>query len=170
MKIHAPEIRILAHDELSVLDHVFPSEYNRTHADDLSDQARGELSFLVAWLDGEPAGHVLVKWTGARQPVPAAAFPHCPEIYRLTVRKRFRRRGIASALVRACVSEAKRLGHTFIGLGTDPSVADENNLYIKLGFIDSGIGLFDDVYEIAQEGGSRVVRVATKFVVKKLDR
>lgn len=162
------EIRMVTPEDLAALEQVFPSEFNRTHADDLADQALGKKSFLVAWIDGKPAGHVLVNWHGARQPEPAAAFPGCPEIFRLSVRPPYRHRGIATALVRECESEAKSRGHATIGLGTDPAVPEDHSLYIRVGFADSGIGLFHDVYEILRKNKVQVVKADTKFLVKKL--
>jgi GNAT superfamily N-acetyltransferase len=166
--MYQPEIRLVSHEDLSALEHTFRSEYDRTHADDLADQARGEKSFLVAWMDGGPVGHVLVNWRGARQPEPAAAFPGYPEIFRLAVLEPYRHRGIATALVRACESEARQRGHARIGLGTDPAVQEEDNLYIRLGYVDSGIGLFDDVYKVTRGGKVCSVRAKTKFLIKRL--
>lgn len=166
--MHRPEIRMVKPGDLEVLAHTFRSEYNRTHADDLADQARGEKSFLVAWVDGGPVGHVLVSWQGARQPEPAAALPGCPEIFRLAVLEPYRHRGIATALLRACESEARERGHVRIGLGTDPAVREENNLYLRLGYVDAGIGLFDDVYKVKRGDRVYTVRAGTKFLVKHL--
>lgn len=163
-----PVIRMAAREDLAALEHTFPSEFNRTHADDLADQELGKKSFLVAWMDGEPVGHVLVSWQGARQPEPAAAFPGCPEIFRLTVLEPYRRRGIATALVHACESEARQRGHVRIGLGTDPAVPEEQNLYIRLGYVDSGIGLFDDVYKTTRGSKVYTARQGTKFLIRQL--
>lgn len=163
-----PDIREVAREDLAALEHAYTSEYGRSHADDLADQTLGEKSFLVAWVDGEPVGHVLVNWQGARQPEPAAAFPGCPEIFRLAVLESYRHRGIATALVRACESEARRRGHVRIGLGTDPAVPEEQNLYISLGYVDSGIGLFDDVYKTTRGSKMYTVRESTKFLIKTL--
>jgi len=162
------DIRAVAREDLAALELTFRSEFNRTHADDLADQALGEKSFLVAWVNDEPVGHVLVNWQGARQPEPAAAFPGCPEIFRMAVLEPYRRRGIATALARACETEARQRGHVRIGLGTDPAVPEEKNLYIGLGYVDSGIGLFDDVYKVTREDGVHTVRAVTKFLIKQL--
>lgn len=163
-----PQITMARRGNLAALEGTFPSEFNRTHADDLADQTLGAKSFLIAWVDDEPVGHVLVNWQGARQPEPAAAFPGCPEIFRLAVLEPYRRRGIATALVRACESEAGQRGHARIGLGTDPAVPNEKNLYTALGYVDSGIGLFDDVYKVTRENDVYTVRAATKFLIKQL--
>lgn len=169
MKIRQPDIKMVTREDLASLDPAFPSEFNRTHADDLADQALGDKSFLVAWINAEAVGHVLVNWQGARQPEPAAAFPGCPEIFRLAVREPYTRRGIATVLLGACESEARQRGHARVGLGTDPHVPEEHNLYLRLGYLDAGIGLFDDVYRIARGGKVRVLREPTRFLIKLLD-
>lgn len=163
-----PDIRKVTQADLAALDRAFDSEHDRTHADDLADQDRGDKSFLAAWMDNEPVGHVLVNWRGARQAEPAAAFPGCPEIFRLTVLEPYRHCGIATALVRACESLARQRGHAIIGLGTNPAVPTEHNLYAKLGYVDSGIGLFDDVYKVMQGNRVREVRAPTAFRIKTL--
>ncbi len=151
-----PEVRSITRHDLAALEASFYSEFGRSHADDLADQDRGEKSFLVAWWDGSPVAHVLVNWRGARQPEPAEAFPGCPEIFRLGVSEPYRGRGIATELLRACEAKALYRGHTAIGL--------------RLGYGDSGIGLFDDVYQAETGGRVHTVRAPTRFLVKQLHR
>ena len=89
IKFKAPvkscEIRPIAGTDLDVLDDTFRSEFDRTHADDLTDHNAGLKTFLVAWVELELAGHVFVNWQGPRQVEPYTAFPGCPEIHRLHV-------------------------------------------------------------------------------------
>lgn len=162
------DIRPVAESDLEVLDATFRSEYGRTHADDLQDHLAGIKTFLVAWVDAEPAGHVFVNWDGPRQKEPANAFPDCPEIHRLGVLEAFRHRGIAAALIEACEAEAVARGVARIGLGTDPGLPEESNLYYRLGYADAGLGIFKDVYKIRRETTVVTVEDDTRFLVKEL--
>src|SRR5690606_30984907 len=105
--------------DLPRLNRTFHSEYLRTHSDDLAAQERGELSFLVAWIGKYPVAHAFVNWSGPRSDQVKPHYPNCPEVYRLTVLKQYRSKGIGSSLLRACYEEALQRGFTQIGLGVD---------------------------------------------------
>ena len=150
--------------DVEVLTETFASSWGRTHADDIEDQSRGTLSFYVAWLDEQPVGHAFVSWAGARQPKPAAAFPGVPEINRLSVLETFQRRGIAAKLIAQCEQEARDRGIATMGLGTDPDLPRSENLYFRLGYRDSEVGIFDDVYRWVKDG--REIREDTQFLIK----
>lgn len=163
------QIRPIASTDLEIMDDSFRSEFDRTHADDLIDHNAGLKTFLVAWVGSEPAGHVFVNWQGPRQVEPFAAFPECPEINRFHVLDAFQKKGIAAALIAECEAEAQLKGLRQIGLGTDPAVPIKSNLYYRLGYIDSGIGIFDDVYKVRDSAGSvTIIREDTKFLIKEL--
>ena len=159
-------IRRADDSDISALEQAFDSSWARTHADDIADQQSGAISFYVAWIDGQPVGHAFVNWTSARQPEPAAAYPDVPEIYRLAVLDAFRRRGIARSLIERCEAEARERGIRVMGLGTDPHLPEQDNLYYRMGYRDSGIGIFDDVYRSLDDGAE--VREDTRFVIKEV--
>ena len=161
-------IRPVEAADVDVLNQTFNSEYGRTHADDLADQQRGSRSFLVAWVQDQPAGHVFIHWPGPRSPEPLAAYPGVPEIMRLSVLAPFERRGIATALINACETEAKARDIHTLGIGGDPALSPEQNLYIRLGYEDLGLDLFDDVYKRLVDGKVITMREPTRYLIKKL--
>ncbi|MBT6048178.1 MAG: hypothetical protein HOG49_15355, partial [Candidatus Scalindua sp.] len=59
-------IRQIERSDLDKMDYTFKSEFGRTHANDLHDQSLSDISFFVAWLNGNPVGHALVRWVGPR--------------------------------------------------------------------------------------------------------
>jgi len=163
------EIRRVELKGLEALDGTFRSGFERTHADNLQDQQAGIKSFFVAWAQEVPVGHVLVNWHDPRQAEPFAAFPDCPEINRLAVIEAFQRRGIATNLIAACEAEAADKGLLQIGLGTNPVIPEDLNLYRRLGYQDSGVGIFDDVYRVLDENGNVItIRDDTRFLVKDI--
>lgn len=89
---------------------------------------------LVAFVEGEFAGYVTVKWK-----------PHYsafPEIQDLNVLPQFRRRGIASALVdKAEALIATRSSMVGIGVGMYPDYGPAQRMYVKRGYVPDGRGL-----------------------------
>jgi GNAT superfamily N-acetyltransferase len=80
--------------------------------------------FLVAGIDGEPAG------CGARR----ALSPGVAEIKRVYVVPRFRRRGLAQVIVGALEVGAARAGHGSVVLNTGQEQPEALALYADLGY------------------------------------
>ena len=122
----APVISVneLLPDEVSHVDGVLP--LNRL------GQSEEESTYLVAWEDDQPLGHVHIAWSGTHLSV--------PEIQDVFVLPEHRRRGIATRLSDAAEEKVRERGWARISL----SVSKEGNpaarlLYAKLGYVDAGI-------------------------------
>ena len=162
-------IRQIEKSDLDKMDYTFKSEFERTHADDLHDQSLSNISFFVAWLNGNPVGHALVRWLGPRDEMVRKDYQDCPEIYRLRVLKDFRSQGIATAIIRTCEDEALARHHLLIGLGTHPKNISKDNLYIRSGYELSAVGSYIDTYKTRLEDGTVVtIRKDAQFLIKKL--
>ncbi len=161
-------IRQIEKSDLDKMDYTFKSEFGRTHADDLHDQSLSDISFFVAWLNGNPVGHALVRWLGPREKRVRRNYPDCPEIYRLKVLKKFRDQGIATAIIKQCENEAFKREFLLIGLGTDPNISFKDNLYKRLGYESSTVGSYIDTYKTRLEDGTVVtIRKDAQFLIKK---
>jgi GNAT superfamily N-acetyltransferase len=121
-------------DRLVVLKHYwgnYPAEEYIEHR--LRKMRQGEAVYLVAEHEGRIVGHVFLKFYGT----PTA--PDYPNIEDLYAHPDFRRRGIATALLRQCEQLAKTHGFTAIGLAAG---VDENGparwLYHRLGYERTG--------------------------------
>jgi GNAT superfamily N-acetyltransferase len=105
-------------------------QFRRYHA----EQEQDVRPVLVAFVGGEFAGYVTVRWT-----------PHYsafPEIQDLNVLPPFRRRGIATALVdRAEALIATRSSTVGIGVGMYPDYGPAQRMYVKRGYVPDGRGL-----------------------------
>ncbi len=162
-------IRPIDKADLDKMNKTFKSEFERTHADDLHDQSLSNLSFFVAWLNGNPVGHALVRWLGPRDETVRKDYPKCPEIYRLRVLKDFRSHGIATAIIGKCENEALKRKHLLIGLGTHSNITTKDNLYIRLGYKLSTIDSYVDTYETMLEDGTvATIRKDAQFLIKKI--
>jgi len=162
-------IRQIEKSDLNKMDCTFKSEFGRTHADDLHDQSLSSLSFFVAWLNGNPVGHVLVRWLGPRDETVRKSYPDCPEIYRLRVLKEFRSQGIATAIIKECENEALKRQCQLIGLGTHSNITSEDNLYIRSGYEPSKVGRYIDTYKTRSEDGTvAIIRKEAQFLIKRI--
>ncbi|MER7517440.1 GNAT family N-acetyltransferase [Streptomyces sp. NPDC126499] len=129
------EIRPCRAEDVSLLDRHLPTPDAPTrHSGRFARQEAGLATYLLAWHDGVPAGHGLVRWDGCAAPEVRALLADCPELNGLDVRADLRGRGIGTALVRAAEDLARERGRTLLGLG----VADDNPraaaLYARLGY------------------------------------
>lgn len=162
-------IRQIEKSDLDKMDCTFESEFGRTHADDLHDQSLCRISFFVAWLNGNPVGHALVRWLGPREEKVRKDYPDCPEIYRLKVLKEFREQGIATAIIKTCEDEALKRHCLLIGLGTNPDISANDNLYKRLGYEPSKVSKYIDTYKTRLKDGTVVTtRKDKQFLIKRI--
>jgi len=106
----------------------------------LAEQAAGQRAVLVADLFDEFAGYATIVWESGYPPFRAAAIP---EIMDLNVLIKFRRRGLATALL----DEAERLiaQHSPIaglGVGLYADYGPAQILYARRGYVPDGRGLW----------------------------
>jgi GNAT superfamily N-acetyltransferase len=162
-------IRQIEKSDLNKMDCTFKSEFWRTHADDLHDQSLSKISFFVAWLNGNPVGHALVRWLGPRDAAVREDYPDCPEIYRVRVLKEFRSQGIATAIIKKCEDEALKREFLLISLGTHSNVTTKDNLYIRLGYEPSTVGNYIDTYKTRSDNGTvATIRKEAQFLIKRI--
>ena len=162
-------IRQIERSDLDKMDYTFKSEFGRTHANDLHDQSLSDISFFVAWLNGNPVGHALVRWVGRREEKVRKDYPDCPEIYRLKVLKEYREQGIATAIIKKCEQEALKRECVLIGLGTDPTISSKDNLYKQSGYGSSTVNRYIDTYKTRSDSGTVVtIRKDAQFLIKRI--
>jgi GNAT superfamily N-acetyltransferase len=107
----------------------------------LREQAAGYRTVLVARDKGIFAGYVTLVWD-SRYP----GFQHLniPEIVDLNVLPAFRRRGIGASLMKQAELLAANRGHEDVGLGVGllADYGSAQRLYIRLGYMPDGRGLY----------------------------
>jgi len=109
----------------------------------LGNQDAGERLVFIAELDGRGVGYVMLSWC------PKYGFYKsigCPEIQALNVLPDFRKRGIASAMIKHCEELARARGMDDIGIsvGLTPFYGAAQRLYFKLGYMPDGYGVTYD--------------------------
>jgi GNAT superfamily N-acetyltransferase len=142
-----------------------PSVSPRAHYLRFERQLAGQGTILIAWVDGVPAGHAEVRWDGNDVGDP---FPDCPQVNAMEVWPPERRsQGIGTALIAEAERRALARGLGQLGLG----VADANwraaDLYLRLGFRETGCRFFDH-HEVRDRDRTRWVSEPCRFLVKTL--
>lgn len=105
----------------------------------LEEQEKGERCVWVAFKEDAFAGYVTLKW---QSDYPSFREQGIPEISDLNVLPKFRKQGIASALLDLAETEAgTRSSMVGIGAGLLADYGDAQKLYIKRGYIPDGLGI-----------------------------
>src|SRR5258707_12759110 len=105
--------------QLDLLEHAFaPGSLSKHHYKRYEVQKRGEGVYLIAWHDYTPIGHFLLRWSGPAD----ARVMHYVDVTQPAfleaggTRVAYRRKGVATALIREAERVAKEKGCTQIGL------------------------------------------------------
>lgn len=117
---YAHEIEAMTPEELAAED----AEYLAEVTPDMVSRPRGV--FLVAWIDGEPAG------CGALKPVPDLATTG--EVKRMYTAPAARRRGVSRAILERLEEVAAELGYEHLQLETGTEQPEALALYVSHGW------------------------------------
>lgn len=107
----------------------------------LIEQDKGDRQVYVAYLNNKFCGYVTIKW---KSDYPLFRNNNVPEIADLNVLPEFQRQGIGTKLIKKCERAVSENGHHSIGLGVGltSDYGKAQRLYIKLGYIPDGNGLY----------------------------
>jgi len=102
-----------------------------------SEVVAGLRACLVAEYEGEFAGYLTIVWESDHP-----AFRSIPEITDLNVLIKFRRRGVATALLAYAETLIARTGDIAgIRVGLDGDYGAAQRLYVRRGFVPDGLGI-----------------------------
>ena len=170
IEIVQAEVRPLHESEVALVERHFPSAIADKHRVRLARQRRGVSLYLIAWLEGLPVGHVLLKFDGAGTEPVASRLRGCPHLEDLLVRPEWRSRGIGSSLLEAAEQAAMARGCEHIGLSVAAENARARKLYGSRGYVDSGLGESGSSGSyLDAEGTLRSRADVSLYLVKKLD-
>lgn len=105
----------------------------------LAEQDVGKRDILVVFVNSSFAGYLTIVWESKYSPF---AEREIPEIVDLNVLPRFRRHGLATALLDAAEERISALSKVVgIGVGMDLDYGAAQRLYVLRGYIPDGRGL-----------------------------
>jgi GNAT superfamily N-acetyltransferase len=136
------EIKPAEASQLEMLEHEFsPDTLLKRHYKRYEVQKRGEGVYLIAWHEHTPVGHFLLRWSGPDD-VQVRKYVDVTNTACLeagATRTAYRRKGVATALIREAERLAKAHGYTQIGLNVGSTDnLDAKRLYETLGYVDWG--------------------------------
>ena len=132
--------------QLEVLEHEFsPETLSKHHYKRYEVQKQGEGVYLITWHEHIPVGHFLLWWSGPDDGRVMSCVNVTQSAYLEAggTRVTYRKKGVATALIREAERLAREKGCTQIGLevgSTDNP--DAKRLYEHLGYVDWGHGDF----------------------------
>jgi len=144
--------------QFEVLDlEVSPGSLSKSHYKRYEVQKRGEGVYLIAWHEHAPVGHFLLRWSGPddARVMSYVDVKHSAFLEAGATGVAYRRKGIATALIREAERLAKERGCAQIGLevgSTDNP--DAKQLYEHLGYVDWGHGDFLICWEYIDSDGN----------------
>ena len=98
---------------------------------------------LAAWLDDKPVGRVLVHWRPVPE-TPAEWHTGFAFLEELIVLEAHRSQGIGTAIIHEAAGQARERGFTTMAVGVGVDNDRARALYDRLGYMDAGLGLFED--------------------------
>jgi GNAT superfamily N-acetyltransferase len=162
------DLRACEPADLPALEAWAPTGSNRTHEMRFSHQVAGTSTYLLAHPAGEPGtfvGSCELRWDGCA----AAEIPRCPEVNGLQVwPARLQSRGIGTQILRRLDALVAARGHDTIGLGVDDPRA--RALYLRLGYVDSGLTYVDRYTWIDDDHRPHEVADRCAWLTKRLAR
>jgi GNAT superfamily N-acetyltransferase len=129
--------KLLARDQEPLFD-TFPHQQEGRFEDYYIEHLREIRLVFVALEQDEDGNRDYFGYASILWEAPSTALwqRNIPEIVDIFVQKNFRRKGIATALIKACEAAANEKGHHKLGLsvGNSEEFAPARKLYAKLGY------------------------------------
>ncbi len=129
-------VRRIGKNDLETLNRELPLWNNGEYARRLRAQDRLQMVQAIAWRAERPVGRGMVLFPEHEEYSTSAERERCAEVRDVSVLEASRRRGVATALMRALEDEARAAGHTRIGLSVSLGAEGEaaRALYARLGY------------------------------------
>jgi GNAT superfamily N-acetyltransferase len=152
----AVDVKPVTRRDVPLLEADLPFGVPEKHADRSIRQGKGQVVYLIAWYNGAPIGHALLKWQGAEEDqVVSALQGMCPDVEDLLVLESFRSQGVGRQILDAAERLACERGFPHIGLSVGAGSPRARSLYEHLGYRDAGLGPLHEHLEYLDASGQR---------------
>lgn len=162
------EVRLCSESDLVLLNKAIPEP--GYHERRFEQQQTGKASYLLAWQNGVPVGHLLIKWEGSGPQV-NKYLPEVPELNAIGVFPPEKRsQGIGRQLIDRAEMIVKDKGFKQVSLAVEIDNSRAKELYEKLGYKDWGHGeYFDKWTEKVSDGNEIQHNDPCYYLVKSLE-
>ena len=148
------DIRPIIKADIALLEKRFPQGGIAKHTERFLRQQNGEAVYLIAWHQGQPVGHALLKWGGSQdEHITRQLRVMCPDIEDLFVLTELGSQGIGSQLICFAEQLAWEQGYTYTGLSVGAEIEPARRLYESLGYQDAHFGEHTERGEYFDEQG-----------------
>jgi GNAT superfamily N-acetyltransferase len=165
------DIRPITEPDIVLLEKYFQKGGIAKHAERFLRQQKGAAVYLIAWYQGQPVGHALLKWGGSQdEPVAKQLRVACSDIEDLFVLAERRSQGIGRQLLYFAERLAWEQGYTYIGLsvGAKPD-EPARRLYERLGYQDAHFGEYTERGEyLDPQGRHHIWEEVCLYLIKDL--
>lgn len=161
-------IRDCGADDLELLERCMPTGGTAAHAAFLARQQEGQATYLIAWLDDEPVGSAVIRWSGDRDPDIRAALPASPSISNLTDAPPRQGRGVGTALVSVAEDRIRQNGYNRAGIGVAEDNPGAARLYRRMGYVDTGLRSVSRYDYPDEDGALREIVEHCRTLIKQL--
>ena len=152
----AVDVRPVTRRDVLLLEVHLPFGVPEKHADRSARQENGRVVYLIAWYNGGPIGHALLKWQGAEEDQVASVLQGtCPDVEDLFVLESFRSQGVGRQILEAAERLARERGSGHIGLSVGVNNPRARALYERQGYRDAGLGPLHEHLEYLDASGRR---------------
>ncbi|MFO0862560.1 MAG: GNAT family N-acetyltransferase [Candidatus Saccharibacteria bacterium] len=162
------EIKLCSEADLALLNKAIPAP--GYHEKRFAEQEDGKSSYLIAWQNDVPVGHLNLKWEGSGPQV-SQYLPNTPELNAIGVWPPEKRsQGIGGQLIVQAEAMAKEKGFKQVALAVSLDNPRAKELYEKHGYKDWGHGeYFDKWTEKDSERKKIQHNDPCYYLVKKLE-
>jgi len=156
--------------DLPVLNSKLPVIVPNFHENQLKEQESGDNLYLIAWKGNEPIGHLLIRFGGTKIRKVKNYLKKVPHLEAMGVREDFRRKGVATQLVKEAERLIKKRNLKIIGLAVEDDLKSAPNvLYRRLGYKDWGHGEVIDTWKfIDEKGKTHIKHEKCIYLIKRL--
>ena len=162
------EIKLCSENDLALLNKAIPEP--GYHEKRFEQQQAGKSSYLIAWQNGVPVGHLNLKWEGSGTQV-SQYLSGTPELNAIGVwPPSMRSKGIGRQLIAQAEAMAKEKGFKQVALAVALDNPRAKELYEKNGYKDWGHGEYFDRWTEKDSKGNEIQHDdPCYYLVKKLE-
>lgn len=133
------------------------------------DQKKGNSYWLISWYRGKPIGRIQLRLDGSKVLKVKKYLKNCPHIEALGVNEKYKRKGVASKLIKYSEELAKKKGFDQIGLAVEKGNIFLERIYKRRGYKKWKKGMIiEKWFEYDSKGNKKIKEHPCNYFIKQL--